>query len=237
MEKYKNLYLWMIIPMLIMQSGFISRYWGDFTGKAWSIHVHYWTASVWYIYLIIQPYLATHKKLRLHRTNGILGMFLAGGTSFTALSLFYRDLQLAYQNPDASYAWFMYGVVVIEFTMMIAFMYAIVKSIIHRKELEHHAWWLISTVFIIMMPAVFRGVLYVWGSAVEFDFEKVNWVTTTYITSLIIIALSLITAWKYGKLKHSATFLIIGVNLFNCLVGVIGKNKTIQVLLEDIIKG
>jgi len=88
-----------------------------------------------------------------------------------------------------------------------------------------------------MMPAVFRGVLYVWGSAVEFDLEKVNWLTTTYITSFIIIALSLITAWKYGKLKHSATFLIIGVNLFNCLVGVIGKNKTIQVLLEDIIKG
>jgi hypothetical protein len=237
MEKYRNLYLWMIIPILIMQLGIFPFYWGDFIDNAWSIHVHYWVSTVWYLYLIIQPYLATHNKLGLHRTNGIIGMFIAGGTSFTAFSLFYRDLNLAYQNPDVPYVWFSYGVVVIEFTMMLAFTYAVVKSIVHRKEFEHHAWWLISTVFIIMMPAVFRGVLNMWSSMVEHDLSKVDWLVTTYITSFIIIALSLLAAWKYQKLKHPATFLIVAVNLFNCLVGVIGKNRAIQVSLEQIIKG
>ncbi len=54
--------------------------------------------------------------------------------------------------------WFFYGVAAVEIVMMLAFGYAVIKSIIHRKQLENHAWWLISTVFIIMMPALGRGV-------------------------------------------------------------------------------
>ena len=142
MEKYKSLYKWMIIPMIVMQWGIFSFYWGDFADNAWSVHIHYWTATLWYIYLIIQPYLATHNKLKLHRTNGMVGMFLAGGVCFTAMSLFYRDINLAHlalENPDKYLApWFSYGVAVIEFVMIVAFMYAVVRSIIHRKELEKH---------------------------------------------------------------------------------------------------
>jgi len=49
MEKYKSLYKWMVIPMVIMQWGIFSFYWGDFTDNAWSVHIHYWTATVWYV--------------------------------------------------------------------------------------------------------------------------------------------------------------------------------------------
>ena len=227
----------MIIPMIIMQWGIFSFYWGDFTDNAWSVHIHYWTASVWYIYLIIQPYFATHNKLKLHRTNGIVGMFIAGGVCFTAMSLFYSTIALV-DSEDNSFTlapWFQYGIIVIEFIMITAFMYAVIKAIIHRKELENHAWWLISTVFLIMMPAVFRGVLSVWIMLV--GFTEVNVPSVIYQTSFIIIGLGLVTAWKYGKLKHPATYLIVGVNLFFCFIDLIGKNKSIQVLLEDIIKG
>ena len=60
MTKYKTLHLWMIIPMLVMQLGIFHDYWGDFSKNAWSVHVHYLTGTVWYFYLIIQPYFATH---------------------------------------------------------------------------------------------------------------------------------------------------------------------------------
>jgi len=70
MKKYTNLYLWMLIPMLLMQLGIFRDYWGDFTENAWSVHVHYWTGTIWYLYLILQPYFATHGKMALHRTNG-----------------------------------------------------------------------------------------------------------------------------------------------------------------------
>src|SRR6185436_11077532 len=164
MSKYKNLHLWMIIPMVIMQAGIFHDYWGDFSENAWSVHVHYITGTVWYTYLIIQPYFATHGQLTRHRTVGIVGMFVAGGVCLTALSMMNRDIvttQRAAEMPDRFgpfQPWFFFGVTVVEIVMMTAFGFAVIKSIIHRKQLENHAWWLVSTVFIIMMPALGRGI-------------------------------------------------------------------------------
>jgi len=36
----------MILPMLVMQLGIFMDYWGDFSGNAWSVHVHYWASSI-----------------------------------------------------------------------------------------------------------------------------------------------------------------------------------------------
>lgn len=69
-NKYYTLHLWMVIPMVLMQVGIFRDYWGDFTDNAWSVHIHYVTGTIWYLYLIIQPYLATHGHLPGHRTNG-----------------------------------------------------------------------------------------------------------------------------------------------------------------------
>ena len=77
----------MIIPLIIMQFGIFMDYWGDFSDNTWSVHIHYWLGSIWYLYLIIQPYFATHGRMDAHRTNGIVGMFIAGGVGFSALSM------------------------------------------------------------------------------------------------------------------------------------------------------
>lgn len=138
MSKYANLHKWMIIPMIIMQLGIFGDYWGDFTENAWSVHVHYWTGTVWYIYLIIQPYFATHKQMSKHRTNGIIGMFIAGGVCLTALSMMHRDIvttQNSLAAPDQFgpfQPWFFFGVAAVEIVMMIAFGFAIIdrKSVV-----------------------------------------------------------------------------------------------------------
>ena len=165
MNKYKSLYKWMLIPMAIMQIGIYKDYWGDFRDNAWSVHIHYWTGTVWYIYLIIQPYFATHGQMARHRTYGIIGFFVAGAVCFTALSITNRDIvsaQSALEFPDRFgpfKPWFFYGVIVVEIVMMTAFGFAVIKSIIHRREVENHAWWLVSTVFIIMMKTQFSAFL------------------------------------------------------------------------------
>ena len=163
-DKYKTLHLWMIIPMVIMQIGIYKDYWGDFSENAWSVHMHYWNGTIWYAFLIIQPYWATHGQLTRHRTNGIIGMFVAGGVCLTALSMLNRDIvtsQRSMAEPEQFgpfQPWFFFGVAAVEIVMMTAFGFAVIKSIIHRKQVEDHSWWLISTVFIIMMPALGRGV-------------------------------------------------------------------------------
>lgn len=243
MEKYKNLYAWMIIPMLIMQAGIFLDYWGDFSENAWAVHVHYWTGTAWYFYLIIQPYYATHGQLARHRTNGMIGMFLAGAVCLTALSMMHRDIasaEKAAAMPERFgpfEPWFFFGIIVMEIVMMVAFAYAVVKSIIHRKELENHAWWLISTVFIIMMPALGRGVTNVYIGINQKQWPDIPMMPPFLFTEGLIIAMLLMVAWKYDKLKHTATWLAVAVNVFNLFFEPIGKSQAVQLLLKALIKG
>jgi hypothetical protein len=243
MNKYTTLYKWMIIPMIFMQLGIFRDYWGDFTDNAWSVHVHYWTGTVWYLYLIIQPYFATHGQMARHRTNGIIGMFLAGAVCLTAFSMMNRDIvtaQRALEMPDRFgpfQPWFFYGVTVVEIVMMTAFGYAVIKSVIHRKQLEDHAWWLITTVFIIMMPALGRGLQGVYIGLNSSAWPNINIINPLYITQVLIMAMLLLGAWKYKKLKHPATYLALGVNLFIFLLEPIGRSTAVQQFLKTMIKG
>ncbi len=231
----------MIIPMIIMQVGIFKDYWGDLSDNAWSVHVHYITGTVWYFYLIIQPYYATHGKMPRHRTNGIIGMFIAGAVCLTALSMMHRDVSTAERslaNPERFgpfEPWFFLGVAAVEIVMMTAFGYAVIKSIIHRKQAENHAWWLISTVFIIMMPALGRGVQNLHlaispGAAIDI-------MSSLYITTIMIIVMLLFFAWKYGNLKHPGTWLALFVNIFNLFLEPLGRSAAVQSFLKAIIKG
>lgn len=239
---YKSLFIWMLIPMLIMQLGIFKDYWGDLSDNSWSVHVHYWTGTIWYLFLIIQPYYATHGQLARHRTLGIIGMFLAGGVCLTALSMMGRDIvttQRALEFPEKFgpfQPWFFFGVTVVEIVMMTAFGYAVVKSIIHRKEVENHAWWLVSTVFIIMMPALARGLQGMYIGMNIKAWPDVNIMLPVYFGQFLIISMILLGAWKYNKLKHSATYLALGVNLFIFLMEPIGKSEQVQVFLKQFIK-
>ena len=233
----------MIIPMVVMQLGIFMDYWGDFTENAWSVHVHYWTGTIWYIYLIVQPYYVTHQKIERHRTNGIIGMFIAGGVCLTALSMMHRDIASAEGSlaDPARFGpfqpWFFYGIAAVEVVMIVAFGYAVIKSIVHRKEIENHSWWLISTVFIIMMPALARGILFAQFVIQSQQMPNVDVMISLYISELIIISMLLLGAWKFQTLRHPATYLALAVNLFNCLVEPIGRSESVQMVLRAMVKG
>jgi len=233
----------MIIPLVIMQFGIFKDYWGDLSDNAWSVHIHYWTGTIWYLFLIIQPYYATHGKLEKHRTQGIIGMFLAGGVCLTALSMMHRDMltsQNAVALPDRFgpfQPWFFYGVAVVEIVMMTAFGYAVIQSIINRKRIEDHAWWLISTVFIIIMPALGRGIQNIYVDINRKAWPEIDIMVPIYFCQILIISMLLLAAWKYDKLKHPAMFLALGVNLFIFLLEPIGRSEAVQSFLKAVIKG
>ena len=98
--------------------------------------------------------------------------------------------------------------------MMIAFGYAVIKSIIHRKEIDNHSWWLISTVFLIMMPALGRGVQFVWIVVNMQQMPNVDIMVPLYIAQMLIIGMIAVAAWKFGTLRHPATYLAVAVNVF-----------------------
>jgi hypothetical protein len=241
--KYKSLHLWMLIPMSVMQWGIFKDYWGDFRENAWAVHIHYLTGTIWYIYLIIQPWFATHGHMPRHRTNGIIGMFIAGGVCLTALSMMHRDIANAARSlamPERFgpfEPWFFYGVAAIEIVMMTAFGFTVIKSITQRKQVENHAWWLISSVFIIMMPALARGIQNVYMKMHIKDFPNIDIMGSVYLSQALIILMIILAAWKYKKLKHPATFLAIGVNMFCMLLEPIGRSQVVQDFLNNFVKG
>lgn len=229
--------------MVVMQLGIFRDYWGDFTDNAWSVHVHYLTGTVWYLYLIIQPYLATHGHLQSHRTNGMIGMFLAGGVCLTAFSMMNRDIvttQRAAATPEIFgpfEGWFFFGVAAVEIVMILAFGYAVIQGIIHRKRLEDHAWWLMSTVFIIMMPALARGIQNVHVAFQRDAWPDIDIMSSIYLTQIIILGMIVVAAIRYEKLRHPATYLAVAVNSFNFFLEPLGRNKAVQSFLETVIKG
>jgi hypothetical protein len=241
LNRYNTLFLWMIIPMVIMQVGIFYDYWGDLTDNAWPVHVHYWSATLWYLFLILQPYYAAQRQFEKHRTYGIIGIFLGGGVALTALAALNRDMvnaERSAQMPEQFgpfQPWFFYGVAAVEFVMMTAFIVAVIQSIRHRRSLHDHAWWLISTVFIIMMPSLGRGVGILWPVLLGGDDTHLA-TYPLYITTAIIIALLLWAAKRYGRFNHPATWLALGVNLFNLLVEPLGKWDWLQGFLKMVIK-
>jgi hypothetical protein len=226
-----------------MQLGIAMDYWGDLRENAWSVHVHYWTGTVWYLYLIIQPYFATHGQIERHRTNGIIGMFLAGGVCLTALSMMHRDIVTAEKTVEFPerfgpfQAWFFLGVAAVEIVMMTAFGFAVIMSIIHRKEIANHSWWLMSTVFIIMMPALGRGIQNVYVLINLDKMPNVDIMFPLYITQFLILGMLLFAAWKFNALRHPATYLAVAVNVFIFLLEPLGRSEGVQMLLKAMIKG
>lgn len=242
LSRYDTLHLWMIVPMVLMQLGIYRDYWGDFLDNAWSVHVHYWTGTVWYLYLIIQPYLATRGKMAAHRTNGIIGMFVAGAVCLTAFSMMSRDIVNA-QTADQMRerfgpfeGWFFMGVAAVEIVMIAAFGYAVIKSIVHRKNLEDHAWWLIASVFIIIMPAVGRGIQNIYVGMHISEWPRIDIMLPLYFTQGLIIGTILLVAWKYSTLRHPATRLAVAINFFILFLEPIGRSQTVQHFLIAIIK-
>lgn len=133
--------------------------------------------------------------------------------------------------------WFFYGVMAVEIPMIIAFGYAVIQSILKRKQLQDHAWWLISTVFIIMMPALSRGIQLAYIGIYSDQWPHFDIKPPVYFTQLIIVLLTLLTARRYGKVFHPATYLAVGINLYTCALEPLGRWIGLQELMKMVVVG
>lgn len=232
----------MVVPLILIQVGIFGDYWGDFGRNTWAVHLHYWLASAWYVLLIVQPFLYAQGSIATHRTVGIFGFFIAGGFGFTSISMMHRDIfyaDMSAQMPErfgVLEPWFFLGVLVNELALFTAFMIAIPMAILYRKQMEDHAWWLISTAFIIMMPALGRGMQNTAIMIFGFD-NPIIVLQPLFLTQVIIISLTLAAAAYLGKLRHPATFITVLANLVPFFMGPIGKSEAVEAFLRAVFKG
>lgn len=237
MQKFKNLHVWMIIPLLLIQLGIFRFYWPKFTTTTWEFHIHYWLVTCWFILVIIQPYLITIKSVEKHRLIGMFGLIISGGVLFTSVSLLDVPLRIISNfHPDqpGPPPQLFYGTLVIEFILAILFGLAVFKAIIHRKNLSEHAWWMICSVFYLMMPGLGRGMIVLWRSFVPA--EKIKPFLVGLSGELIFIPLLLLFAMRFGKIRHPATIIGLLTVLLRLLRFPIGSSEFVQNLVENMIK-
>ena len=150
-----------------------------------------------------------------------------------------RFVEMATEMPDRFgpfEPWFFYGVMSIEIPMILCFAYAIIQGILKRKQLQDHSWWLVSTVFVIMFPALGRGVQNVYVGLNIKDWPAIDIMLPLYIAIILIILMTLFAANKFGKLKHPATYLAVGINLYVFFLEPLGRSEWIQYILTTFIK-
>ncbi|MCW8091548.1 hypothetical protein [Alteromonas sp. ASW11-130] len=190
LNEYHNIHLWLMVPFAITLIGFYNSYWSDFSSAPLGWHFHALSATLWYLILIIQPYLIAKGNRKTHRTFGLLGLLIAGFVAASALAVVrghIKDLDPAY---DIIYA-YRYSLSLTDFIYIAGFVFAIAMAVVERATIERHSRWMISTVFWVLSPATDRATfaLMAWFDlhlAEWFDFEVQFLISHVFIISLLI---------------------------------------------------
>lgn len=170
------------------------------------------SATIWYIILIVQPYLYSKDKLKAHRTFGIIGFLVAGFVAASALSVVRGHIMDLDAEFDIIYD-YRYSLSLTDFIYIAGFLFALVMSIITRKQIEKHSRWMISTVFWVFSPATDRFTFFVINPSLEaqetwFTFDIQFWISHVFVIAILVVLI--LNDLRKGK-KVWAPYTIIAV--------------------------
>ena len=232
---FKNAHKWLIIPFIIAILGFMRGYYLRLSEATWHQHMHGLSATLWYIIVIVQPYLVTRGKLRQHRYYGTLALFVAGAVTFSAITIIPQNLKAAATiepNPIVS-ADFFYGVSFTDIITIVGFAFSVLMGITKVKNLEDHAFWMISTVFWALMPAF--GRLAMIPNMMLFGSHPYDFIDVLFFSTIFCVLPIVIICLRY-KRWHPALIAVAIANLLYLFIRPIGSNKMWRAVADEMFK-
>lgn len=232
---FKNAHIWLIIPLVVALIGFSRGYLFRLPEATWHHHMHGISSILWYVLIIIQPYLITRGKVKQHKFFGTMALFLAGGVTFSALTIIpnnLRALETLEPNPIIS-ADFLYGVSFTDLITIIGFAASVLIGIFKVKNLEDHAMWMISTVFWAFMPALSR--LAIIPFMIFFGTERYDFIDVIFFSTIFCILPIIIICWRL-KRWHPALLLVAAANLLYFFVRPIGNSEVWRAIADEVFK-
>lgn len=238
---YKQFHLWMLLPFVISVLGFSYSYYFNLSNATFHQHVHGISATLWYILVIIQPYLITRKQnVQRHKTLGTIGIILAGIVAGSALTIIPKNINNVealdingFFNPT-----FAYFATVIDLVLIFMFIISVGLAIlsIKRKNLSDHVQWLMASVFFVLSPALLRllGIGAIFLN--EGNMEGIMMVELAFPTMIVMIALIVIYYYKFGSFKHLSFKLLVISHLSFLSIEWVGDNEFIRDLITVIFK-
>ena len=218
-HQFPKAHLWLLIPFVLTILGFYFSYWSKLSEVPFRHHGHGITATLWYVLLVIQPWIYNNKSLALHRKVGFVGLFLAGGVVFSALQV------IPYNITSGLTDYLKYGLSFFDFGALFGFSLSVIMAMINSKSIDKHSRWMISTAFWALQPAISRLIffpLYI-GSGGNPPIAFIDAIYLSLLTVIIpIIIMVYLDYRKYKKVYRAYLFALIGTFLLTALVKVMG---------------
>lgn len=224
-KAFRHAHRWLLIPLFITLLGFTPSYFLKLGEANWQQHLHGISATLWFMLLIVQPWLATHGRLAQHRVLGPIGLILAGMLIASALGVIPANIENA-QSPEIRPLvppTFFYGISFVDLVIALGFTVSVVMAMLNVRRPYDHALWMISTALWALGPGLVR--MLAFGTLFTVGIESQTLIDFVVIATFPIVAA---IAAVMIRLRHAHPALILALigNLAGFLVAWLGDNET-----------
>lgn len=189
---YVKAYLYFILAALVVVVGFFPSYFKRLAVTDSAHHLHGITATLWIMLLIIQPFLYREGNIKWHRKIGkvsfvLVPLVIVGGLNMVHLMLIGKT-----NYPPI----IPYQLAFIDFFTLLQFLLFYVLAIVRRRDIQHHARYMVCTVLGPLIPALTR-MLFLIPFIDNFD-KSLN---ISYFIIEVVLLLLLLDDKRTGKIR------------------------------------
>jgi hypothetical protein len=239
--RYRNLHLWMLLPFGISVLGFSYSYYLNLANATFHQHVHGISATLWYVLIVVQPYLIARKQdIRRHRLLGAIGTLLAGVVAGSALTIIPRNIDdVATLDPNGFFnPTFAYFAVIVDFALVSMFIVSVGMAIYNMKlrNLAGHVQWMMASVFFVLSPGLARlfGIAAIVAN--QGNMAGISLVKLALPSMVAMMLLIVFYYHKFGSFRHVSFWLLMAAHATYLFVVPIGNNEAVRGVLSVIFK-
>ena len=241
LARYRNLHYWMLLPFAITVLGFAPRYFLGFSQATFHQHVHGISATLWFLLIVIQPWLVTRGgRIATHRSLGIIGLVLAGTAAGSALAIIPRNIKDIESLPlDGIFTpTFAYFATYLDALLISLFMVSVTLAVlkIRQSQVADHVQWLLASIFFILSPALIRLITTVAIIINSGDIEGIQFMDMILPSGFLMLVIIGIYYYRFGSFRHPS-FVLLMLSLASFFLAEwVGDNETLRSLAHVIFK-
>lgn len=240
-HRYRNFHLWMLIPFVISILGFSYSYYSRLSTATFHQHIHGISATLWYILVIIQPYLITRKhNVRLHIIYGTIGLLIAGIVAGSAYTIIPKNIDDVADLKDEAFfnKTFAYFATLVDFVLITMFIISVGAAIlsIKKKKIDDHVQWLMASVFFVLSPGLARLLGLSIIMARKGNMEGVSLEGLAVPTMIVMLLMIVFYYYKFGSFRHLSFKLLVLAHIPYIFVTQVGNNETFRSIVTAIFK-
>ena len=190
---YAHVHWYMLAAFAVVLLGFWPTFYQPRTSGTTLRNVHGVTSTLWYIALVVQPWLVTNGYVRWHRRVAVAVISLLPVLTVTALMntrvMLTRGALPPFARPLIAY---------LDVTLVALFVTLFLLGLRNRKTPAAHKRYMVSTAFVGFPPAITRFVARQFGLN---PFLAIN--ISLFVVELILITL-IVVDWRMGERRRRA---------------------------------